>query len=61
MKINKEKKGNEITLQTVVIFIILIIVLILILYFFTSHYNTNANVLENLSSTSIKNPNNFLK
>lgn len=55
----KNKKGVELSLETVVVFIILVIVLIVILYFFIGHYTEGSTNLINSSSELIKESNNI--
>lgn len=38
MKHLNNKKGNELSLQTIIIFIISVIVFVVIVYFFSTHY-----------------------
>ncbi len=52
-KIKYNKKGVELTLQTVIIFIILLVVLIVMIYFFTTHYGSNSESLINIGEEAI--------
>ena len=45
MMIKDNKKGVELTMQTVVVLIIVIIVLIVVIVFFTTNYGENAGTL----------------
>ncbi|MFW5704923.1 MAG: hypothetical protein ACOCXG_03685 [Nanoarchaeota archaeon] len=42
MKLTKNKKGVELTLQTIVVFIIAVIVLVMVVFFFLKHYDANS-------------------
>ena len=52
---NKNKKGVELTLQTIVVFIILLIVLIVVISFFSENYSSNLNVLNATGQQAIEN------
>jgi uncharacterized protein (UPF0333 family) len=54
-QIIKNKKGIELSLETIVIFIILIIVLVVMIYFFTHNYTSNNNQIHNISTIIINN------
>lgn len=49
----KNKKGSELTLQTIVILVILVIAMIIIIYFFMHHYGGNATAFNNISDSVI--------
>jgi len=53
------KKGVEMTLNTIVVLIILVIVLIVMIYFFSKYYGTNANNLNNIGNNAINMSRNF--
>ncbi len=43
-----KKKGESLSLQTIIVFIILIIVLVVVVLFFTGNLNKISNVFSNL-------------
>ncbi len=53
------KKGVEMTLNTIVILIILVIVLIVMIYFFSKYYGSNANNLNDIGDNAINVSRNF--
>ena len=55
----KEKKGVEMTLNTIVILIILVIVLIVMIFFFSKYYGSNANNLNTIGNNAINMSRNF--
>ncbi len=54
MKFNNNKKGVELTLQTIVIFIILVVVLVVMIFFFVNHYGDNLGTLWDVGNSSIQ-------
>lgn len=54
----KNRKGMELSLNTIVIFILLLVTLVVVIYFFTTHYGDNSNILMNLSKGAIENAKN---
>lgn len=55
MKLIKEKKGIELSLQTIVVLIISVVVFIIIVYFFGIHYMEGSNDVTNISTNIINN------
>lgn len=49
------KKGVELTLETIAVFIILLVVFIVIVYFFTTHYSSNSDALINAGNDALNN------
>ncbi len=45
------KKGIELSLETIVIFIVLVIVLIVISYFFVDNYSSNSDSLNSIGNS----------
>jgi len=52
-KLNKNKKGVELALTTIVVFIILVITLFVIINFFSGNYIDNSNKLIEIGNNSI--------
>lgn len=59
MKIQNNKKGVELTLQTIAIFILVIIVMIMIISFFTTHYGDGADRLFDVGNSTIESAKNY--
>ncbi len=53
MSKKQNKKGIELTMQTIVIFIIAITVLIVVIFFFSSNYTQGSTNIANVSSGAI--------
>lgn len=49
----KNKKGVELTWETIVVFIIIIVVFIVVVIFFVKHYGANSAGLMNVSKDAI--------
>lgn len=49
-KINQNKKGVELTLQTIIMLIIAILVLIMMIYFFSGNFTENTSVIKDTGS-----------
>lgn len=52
VKINK--KGNELTLQTLIMYILAIIVLAVVIYFFATKYTSNSTDIISIGNSSIQ-------
>lgn len=57
--LKQNRKGIEMTLQTVVIFILLIIVLAVVSFFFVNNYMDNSGMLTNVGNSTIDSVKNF--
>ncbi|MDA3855516.1 MAG: hypothetical protein PF569_04615 [Candidatus Woesearchaeota archaeon] len=53
MKLLKEKKGIELSLQTIVVLIISLVVFIVIVYFFANNYIDGSSGVTNMSTNII--------
>lgn len=53
MKLQKNKKGVELSLNTIIIFIMALIVLIILVYFFVTHYSDNSTTLITAGTSAI--------
>ncbi len=59
MKLIKDKKGVELTLNTIIVFIILLIVMIVVILFFSEHFTTNNDSITNIGKDAILNAKNL--
>lgn len=60
MKIKNNKKGIELTLQTIVVMIIVIIVLVVMIFFFSNHFGGNSDVFFNASNSAVSDASNSI-
>lgn len=54
MKIGVDKKGTELSLQTIVILVIGVIALIVIIYFIVTNYTQNSNTVTDIGKSAIE-------